>query len=78
MIVLAETYNFAFISRIQASDTDKQSERVERSPFSQSIARRIVEELFGSQPQWKSNDLKERVIQLHRERGGFTHQSPYI
>jgi hypothetical protein len=58
------------------SDTDKQPERVERSPFSQSIARRILEELFGSQPQWKSNDLKERVIQLHRERGGFTPSEP--
>lgn len=56
-------------------DTDKQSEQV-RLPFGQPIARRLLEELFGLHSQWKSNDLKQRVVQLHRERGGFTPAEP--
>jgi hypothetical protein len=57
-------------------DTEQQSERAVRLPFGQPIARRILEELLSSQPLWKSNDLKLRVVQLHRERGGFTPPEP--
>jgi hypothetical protein len=59
-----------------APDTGKQSAQAVLLPFGQPIARRILEELFKSQPLWKSNDLKLRVVQLHRERGGFTPPEP--
>ena len=41
-------------------------------PFVRPIVRQIIEELFQSQAQWKSTDLTDRVIQIHRERGGIS------
>src|SRR5438477_13184492 len=58
--------------------TDKQSKQAVRLPFGQPIARRLLEELFGSQQLWKSNDLKQRVVRLHQERGGFTPPEPTL
>ena len=40
-------------------------------PFSQSTARRIAEELFREKSQWKTRDLSEQIVELHRKRGGF-------
>ena len=45
-------------------------------PFTRPLVRRFVEELFRDQSQWKSGDLVNRVVQLHRAKGGAAVSSP--
>jgi T5orf172 domain len=58
------------------SNTDKTPKQGVGLPFSQSVARRIIEDLFREKPQWRSSDLIQRVVQVHQERGGFTPAEP--
>jgi hypothetical protein len=39
-------------------------------PFVRRVVRGIVEELLREQPQWKTQALVDRVLQVHRNRGG--------
>ena len=45
-------------------------------PFTRPIVRQLTEELFKRQSLWKSGALVDRVVQLHRERGGVTAANP--
>jgi len=45
-------------------------------PFVRPIIRQITEELFRERPQWKSGELVDRIVQLHRERGGAVPPNP--
>jgi hypothetical protein len=38
----------------------------------------MAEELFREQPQWKSQELVDRIVQLHRERGGALTPDPAL
>lgn len=58
------------------SDTDKHAGYSARLPFTRPVARKISEELFHEQKQWKSSALVDRVVQLHRQRGGSTASDP--
>ena len=57
-------------------DADRPKKESSGLPFVRSIARHIIEELFKVQSQWKSSGLFERVVQLHRERGGSSVADP--
>ncbi len=58
------------------SDTDKGGQPTAGLPFVRPVARQIVEELFRAQSQWKTAALVDRVVQVHRERGGSTASNP--
>jgi hypothetical protein len=45
-------------------------------PFVRRLVRGIVEELFRKQPQWKTQALVDRVLQVHRDRGGTNAPNP--
>jgi hypothetical protein len=47
-------------------------------PFVRPIIRSLVEEVFREQAQWKSRELVDRIVQLHRERGGVTPPDPSL
>src|SRR5258708_5913580 len=53
------------------SDTDNSAGQKPGLPFTGPVVRQIVEELFQKQVQWKTSDLFEQVIRLHKERGGI-------
>ena len=58
------------------SDTDKPDGQTIGLPFTRPIVRRLTEELFREQSQWKTGSLVERVVQLHRQRGGSAASNP--
>jgi hypothetical protein len=58
------------------SNTDKSAKDAVGLPFTGTVARQIMEELFRMQPHWKSSTLFDRIVQLHRERGGSTASDP--
>lgn len=60
------------------SNADQPTGQTDGLPFVRPIIRRMAEELFHQQAQWKSGDLVDRIVQLHRERGGATSTSPAI
>jgi hypothetical protein len=45
-------------------------------PFARPVVRKIVEDLFRAQAQWKTQVLVDRVVQLHRDRGGSMAANP--
>ena len=57
-------------------DTDEAAGDAVGLPFARPIVRNITEELFRRQSQWKSGDLVNQIVQLHRERGGVTASNP--
>ncbi len=58
------------------SDADSAERQTPGLPFVRPIVRRLTEELFREQPQWKSRDLVDRIVQVHRERGGAPPSNP--
>ena len=58
------------------SDPDEAAGDSAGLPFARPIERQIAEELFRRQPLWKSGVLVNRVVQLHRERGGVPASNP--
>ncbi len=58
------------------SDTGEAAGDAVGLPFARPIVRSLTEELFRRQPQWKTGDLVNRAVQLHRERGGVTASDP--
>jgi hypothetical protein len=59
-----------------SSNADSSDAQSANLPFVKSVVRRIVEELFNSQSQWKSGDLADRAIQLHQTRSGLGSSNP--
>jgi hypothetical protein len=59
-----------------SSDTDKPFGQEAGLPFTGLVARQITEELFREQAQWRSSDLVDRVVELHRARGGSIASDP--
>lgn len=57
-------------------DMDNMAGEAAGLPFARPIVRHITEELFRGQSQWKSGELANRVVQLHRERGGVLASNP--
>jgi len=39
-------------------------------PFARPIVRQLTEQLFREQSQWRTGELVDRIVQLHRARGG--------
>lgn len=60
------------------SDTDNPGGRATGLPFTRPVVRHITEELFREQSQWKSGELVDRIVQLHRERGGSLATDPGV
>ena len=58
------------------SDPDKPAGQATGQPFARPIVRQIIEELFRTQSTWKTGALVDRVVQLHRQRGGFAVSNP--
>jgi hypothetical protein len=59
-----------------SSDTDKPAGQPAGLPFVRPIVRKITEDLFHEQSQWKSGALVDRIVELHRERGGLPVADP--
>src|SRR5271169_1566974 len=39
-------------------------------PFARPIVRRLTEQMFREQSLWRTGELVDRIVQLHRARGG--------
>ena len=61
-----------------SSNSDHTTGQPKGLPFVRPIIRRMTEELFREQSQWKSGDLVDRIVQLHRERGGANAPNPAL
>jgi hypothetical protein len=58
------------------SETENSAGQAAGLPFVRPIVRQITEDLFREQSQWKSGDLVNRIVQLHRARGGAAALNP--
>jgi hypothetical protein len=59
-----------------SSEGRNPSEEAAALPFVRPVVRQIIEGLFREQPQWKSSELVDRVIQSHQGRGGSVVPNP--
>ncbi|MBL8879540.1 MAG: GIY-YIG nuclease family protein [Phycisphaerales bacterium] len=47
-------------------------------PFTRQVAQQIVQDLFCTQAQWKTGELVQRVIDVHRQRRGILPNNPSV
>ena len=50
----------------------------ETLPFVRPVVRRIIERLFSEKDIWKSGELVDRVVQVHRDAGGSVVPNPNV